>query len=86
MSAPGVLVLGQSARRVVNGQRVVNAQHLVVEHQVDASRRDPGPELRISANVTGDFGERDRFERSMLSCVGWIVGSGCLKVVDGLRG
>ena len=25
------------------------------------------------------FRERDRFERSVLSCVGWIVGSGCLK-------
>ena len=28
------------------------------------------------------FGERDRFERSVLSCVEWIVGSGCLKVVE----
>jgi len=42
--------------------------------------------LRISANVTDDFGERDRFERSVLSCVEWIVGSGCLKVVERLRG
>jgi len=42
--------------------------------------------LRISANVTDDFGERDRFERSALSCVEWIVGSGCLKVVERLRG
>jgi len=32
------------------------------------------------------FRERDRFERSVLSCVEWIVGSGCLKVVEGLRG
>ena len=31
------------------------------------------------------FGEGDRFERSMLSCVGLIVGSGCLKVVERLR-
>ena len=43
-------------------------------------------QLRISANVTDDFGERDRFERSVLSCAGWIVGSGCLKVVERLRG
>ena len=42
--------------------------------------------VRISANVTDDFGERDRFERSVLSCVGWIVGSGCLKVDERLRG
>jgi hypothetical protein len=45
-----------------------------------------GPTMRISANVTDDFGERDRFERSVLSCVEWIVGSGCLKVVERLRG
>jgi transposase len=32
------------------------------------------------------FRERDRFGRSVLSCVGWIVGSGCLKVVGRLRG
>jgi len=32
------------------------------------------------------FRERDRFERSVLSCVEWIVGSGCLKVVERLRG
>jgi len=32
------------------------------------------------------FRERDRFERSVLSCVEWIVGSGCLKVVEELRG
>ena len=32
------------------------------------------------------FRERDRFEWSMLSCVEWIVGSGCLKVVKRLRG
>ena len=42
--------------------------------------------VRISANVTDDFGERDRFERSVLSCVEWIVGSGRLKVVERLRG
>jgi tripartite-type tricarboxylate transporter receptor subunit TctC len=42
--------------------------------------------VRISANVTGDFGERDRFERSVLSCVEWIVGSGRLRVVGELRG
>ena len=42
--------------------------------------------LRISANVTDDFGERDRFERSVLSCVEWIVGSGRLKVDERLRG
>ena len=42
--------------------------------------------LRISPNVTDDFGERDRFERSVLSCAGWIVGSGCLKVAERLRG
>jgi putative transposase len=32
------------------------------------------------------FRERDRFERSMLSCVELIVGRGCLKVVEGLLG
>ena len=32
------------------------------------------------------FRERDRCERSVLSCVEWIVGSGCLKVVERLRG
>ena len=32
------------------------------------------------------FRERDRFERSVVSCVEWIVGSGCLKVVERLLG
>jgi hypothetical protein len=52
----------------------------------NASTRTCCREMRISANVTDDFGERDRFERSVLSCVEWIVGSGCLKVVERLRG
>ena len=43
-------------------------------------------DICISATVTGDFGERDRSERSVLSCMESIVGSGRLKVVGGLRG
>ena len=38
--------------------------------------------LRVFKRPIAYFGERDRFERSVLSCVEWIVGSGCLKVVE----
>jgi hypothetical protein len=60
--------------------RQAHARHA---EQAEQAVEDP---VRISANVTDDFGERDRFERSVLSCVEWIVGSGCLKVVERLRG
>ena len=40
--------------------------------------------VRVSANLAGDFGERDRFERSVLSCVRGIVGRGRLRVVGEL--
>ena len=72
------------------GGAALDSSRWLLEHLLQAETTDRAmrsvSHLRISANVTGDFGERDRFERSVLSCVGWIVGRGRLRVVGELRG
>ena len=68
-------------------------RQLASDEEPIAPPQGPRPKAEFGSRHGACFGERDRrfrerdrFERSVLSCVEWIVGSGCLKVVERLRG